>query len=171
MRAYHRAVGLRRPRSIAALAAAAVAIVAGGCGGSSDSAPDPSRYLLTTAAIEGIAASSDSPGAVSSVLEFWRAIQFQAYGEAYNLLDKRLRSRVSYEQFVEKVSPSRYLFLARPRVYDLNGRDPVTVFLVAPQGERLTDSDQVIGFTATREGGEWRVGSDPFNILGEPSTP
>jgi hypothetical protein len=56
-------------------------------------------------------------------------------------------------------------------VYDLDGDDPVTVFLVAPQGDQLTDNDQVIGFTATRQGGEWRIGSDPFNLLHEPSTP
>jgi hypothetical protein len=150
---------------------ATVVILVSGCGGSGDSAPSPDRYLLKTAAIDQIAASSDNPGAVSSVLEFWRSVQFQAYGDAYNLLSKQLRARVSYEQFVGKVAPARYLFLARPRVYDLHGRDPVTVFLVAPQGDRLTDNDQVIGFTATREGDEWRIGSDPFNILGEPSTP
>ncbi len=153
--------------------AAAVAIAVAGCGssGSGDSAPSPERYLLTTAGIDQIAASSDNPGAVRSVLEFWRAIQFQSYGDAYNLLSKQLRSQVSYEQFISKFGPSRYLFLARPRVYDLQGKDPVTVFVVAPQGPQLTDNDQVIGFTATHEGGTWRIGSDPFNLLHEPTTP
>src|SRR5262249_10314924 len=151
---------------------AAGGIVGGGGGGSGDPpSSSRSRYLLTTAAIDQIAAGTQDPGAVSSVLEFWRAIQFQAYGEAYNLLSKQLRGRVGYDEFKAKVGPSRYLFLARPRVYDVNGHDPVMVYLVAPQGPRLTDNDQVIGFTATREGGGWRVGSDPFNILGEPSTP
>jgi hypothetical protein len=153
------------------VAAATVAILAGGCGGSGDSAPSPERYLLTTAGIDQIAARTDNPGAVSSVLDFWRAIQFQAYGEAYDLLSKQLRDRVRYEQFVGKVAPARYLFLARPRVYDLDGKDPVTVFLVAPKGERLTDNDQVIGFTATREGAEWLIGSDPFNLLEQSSAP
>jgi hypothetical protein len=171
MRAYHRAVGLRRPRSIAALAIAIAAFSLAGCGGSGDSSPSPERYLLTTAAIDRIASDSDNPAAVRSVLEFWRAIQFQSYGDAYNLLSKQLRSHVTYEQFIDKLGPSRYLFLARPRVYDLQGKDPVTVFVVAPQGEQLTDNDQVIGFTATRQGGSWRIGSDPFNVLHEPTTP
>jgi hypothetical protein len=153
------------------LAAATVAILVGGCGGSDDSAPSPERYLLTTAEIDRIAETTDNPGAVKSVLGFWRAVQFQDYGDAYDLLSKQLRSRVSYEEYLDKVAPARYLFLARPRVYDLEGHDPVTVFLVAPQGDQLTDNDQVIGFTATREGGEWRIGSDPFNILHEPSAP
>jgi hypothetical protein len=171
MPAYHRAVGLRRPRSIATLAVAIVAISVAGCGGSGDASPSPERYLLTTAGIDQIASGTENPAAVRSVLEFWRAIQFQSYGDAYNLLAKPIRSHVSYEEFISKLGPSRYLFLARPQVYDLQGKDPVTVFLVAPQGDRLTDNDQVIGFTATREGGAWRVGSDPFNILHEPTTP
>jgi len=164
-------VGLRRLRSIAALAVAVAAISLAGCGGSSDSPPSPASYLLTTAAIDRIAADTGDPAAVTSVLEFWRAIQFQAYGDAYNLLAKPIRSQVPYDKFIDKVAPSRYLFLARPRVYDLQGKDPVTVFLVAPQGPQLTDNDQVIGFAATREGDGWRIGSDPFNLLHQPTTP
>ena len=153
------------------MAVSVFAISVMGCGGSSNSSPSPESYLLTTAGIDRIAANSGNPAAVSSVLEFWRAIQFQSYGDAYNLLAKPIRAHVSYQEFLDKVPPSRYLFLARPRVYDLQGKDPVTVFLVAPQGQQLTDNDQVIGFTATREGGAWRIGSDPFNILHEPTTP
>lgn len=154
------------------MGAAVATIALAGCGSSGDSSsPSPERYLLTTSGIDQTAASSDDPGAVRSVLEFWRAIQFQSYGDAYNLLSKPLQSQVSYEQFIDKIAPSRYLFLAKPRVYDLQGKDPATVFLVAPQGEQLTDNDQVIGFAATREGGTWRIGSDPFNLLHEPTTP
>jgi hypothetical protein len=150
---------------------AIAAISLAGCGGSGDSSPSPERYLLTTDDIDRTAAASENPGAVTAVLDFWRSIQFQAYGDAYNLLSKPIRSRASYEQFLEKLGPSRFLFLARPRVYDLQGHEPVTVFLVAPQGDQLTDNDQVIGFTATRESGKWRIGSDPFNVLHEPTTP
>lgn len=156
---------------MAAIIAAIAAIALAGCGSSGDSSPSPERFLLTTADIDQIAASSDNPGAVRSVFEFWRAIQFQSYGDAYNLLSKPLRSQVSYQDFVDKLGPSRYLFLAKPRLYDLQGKDPVTVFVVAPQGAQLTDNDQVIGFTTTREGGTWRIGSDPFNLLHEPTTP
>jgi hypothetical protein len=150
---------------------AVAAISLAGCGGTSDSPPSPESYLLTTAGIDRIAADSDNPAAVTPVFEFWRAIQFQAYGDAYNLLSKRIRSDVPYDEFIDKVAPSRYLFLARPRVYDLQGKDPVTVFVVALQGPQLTDNDQVIGFTVTREGGAWRIGSDPFNLLHQPTTP
>jgi len=143
----------------------------GGCGGSSDPSPSPERYLLTTASIDQVAAKSDNPAAVKSTLDFWRAVQFQTFGDAYNLLTRSLRSRIPYDEFLDKLGPARYVFLARPQVYDLAGKDPATVFLVAPQGDTLTDNDQVIGFTLTREDGQWRIGSDPFNVFHEQSAP
>jgi hypothetical protein len=143
-----------------------------GCG-SSDSdepAPTPDRYLLTSSQIERLAEETDNPEAVEAVFEFWRSIQFQAYGRAYDMLAEQLQAELPYRRFQRKIAEVRYLFLARPEVYDLEGDDPVTVFIVAPQGEQLTDDDQVIGFSATREDGEWRIGSDPFNTFHEPDS-
>ncbi len=148
---------------------AALALMSG-CGSSDDDPPpSPERYLLTTEEIEEEAARSSSPQAVEAVLEFWRSVQFQAYGRAYDLLAEPLRSDLPYRRFESQLAEVRYLFLARPEVYDIEGDEPVTVFLVAPQGDQLTDDDQVIGFTATREDGEWRIGSDPFNTFHQPS--
>jgi hypothetical protein len=160
-----------RVRLSAVLAVCACASLIGGCGGSSnsDSTLEPQHYLLTTADIQEMAGKTSDPKMVTSALNFWRAIQFQDYGDAYNLLAKPLRSRVSYEQFLGKLGAARYLFLTRPRVYDLDRSPPPTVFLAAQKGTILTGDDQVIGFNMAREDGQWRIGSDPFNVFHEQS--
>jgi hypothetical protein len=158
----------RRLRLSALVALLAALALLSGCGGSSNSdSTSPQHYLLTTADIQQMAAKTANPAAVTSALNFWRAVQFQDYGEAYNLLAKPLRSHISYDTFLSKLGAARYAFLAHPEVYDLDQSGPITVFIAAPRGNILTGDDQIIGFTMIREDGQWRIGSDPFNVFHE----
>lgn len=151
----------------ASILAVGAVLFAAGCGGSGNSdTTSPSSYLLTGDQIDRQANSASDPAAARTVLQFWRAVQFQDYATAYSLLAPPLRQHIPYETFLPKVGEARGLFLARPRIYDTSpGHGFVTVDVAALQGDVLTPTDQIIGFAVVREGGRALISSDIFNLF------
>lgn len=159
-------------------AALLLALLAGGCGGdstitSTTTAPEtvenvsPEDYLLATADIERLSSAHAPRGAVSSALEFWRAIQYQNYAAAYIRLNGELRRAVRYETFLNKLATARgYLFLVEPIVEEVRPTGNLTtVYLRLQRGDEFSGDDQIIGFNMSREGGRWVIATDPYNLF------
>jgi hypothetical protein len=155
-----------RGRSACILAVGA-ALFATGCGGSgNDDTTSPSSYLLTQDEITRQANGTSDPAAARTVLEFWRAVQFQDFALSYSYLATPLRRQVPYSVYLSKLGEARGLFLSRPRIYDISqGDDFTTVDIAALQGDILTPADQIIGFATVQEGDRTRISSDVFNLF------
>jgi hypothetical protein len=151
----------------ACILAVGAALFATGCGGSgNDDTTSPSRYLLTQDEITRQATETSDPVAARTVLEFWRAVQFQDFTLAYSYLAPQFRRQVPYEVFLPKIGEARGLFLARPRIYDISPGDGFTsVDVAALQGDILIPSDQIIGFATVQEGDRTLISSDVFNLF------
>jgi hypothetical protein len=151
----------------ALILAVGAALFATGCGGSGDDdTTSPSSYLLTQDEITRQASQTSDPAASRTVLEFWRAVQFQDFTLAYSSLATPLRRQVPYRVFLPKIGGARGLFLSNPRIYDISPGDGFTsVDVAALQGDILTPADQIIGFATVEEGDRTLISSDVFNLF------
>jgi hypothetical protein len=155
-----------RGRSACILAVGA-ALFATGCGGSGNNdTTSPNSYLLTQEEITQQANGTSDPAAARTVLEFWRAVQFQDFPLSYSYLATPLRKEIPYSVYLPKIGGARGLFLSRPRIYDISQHNGFTsVDVAALQGDILTPSDQIIGFATVQEGDRTLISSDVFNLF------
>ncbi len=155
-----------------------LALVLSACGGSKE-ATAPARVispaeaaaplLLTTRYISEQVGGTGSPEAARTVLGFWRDIQFSNFPSAYLRLTPGFRRRTTYRTFVNAFSRALQLFGVLPRVQSSEAdADRATVYLLLQRGSRPSPEDPPQAFNLERVDGQWRISTDPRNVLGKP---
>ena len=157
------------------LATALAATVGSGCGSSGEAGPapnpsdtvNPRAYLLQPAELARLARPYRPAGAVTTVLEFWRAVQYQNYAVAYLRLSADLRRAVPYRRFLPAIAEARgRLFLVKPAIDDVQRNGPLTtVYLRLQRGKRFSSTDQIIGFNVAQKKRRWTIATDPYNLF------
>lgn len=162
---------MRARARLLALVAVSV-VVLSSCGGGSNGASTPKDaarpwFLLDAKDVTTIARGRPS---VAAMVTFWRAVQFQDYPRAYTMLVRRLRTAVTYPNFINLMSRARPFFLTRPQVLAVEAQtaDTVKLYILVRQSPspRPADPPVIIELRRAPESSlGWQIDGDPANTL------
>ena len=145
-----------------------------GCGGGKEVAapatsvtPTAPPNLVTADYLREQVAAQTSGEPAEMVLRFWRDLQYSNFTRAYARLGRELREEVTYAEFAAAFNTALPLFMYRPRIQSVEDEDGLTtVFLLIQTGPRPAVTDPPMAFNLRVEDGDWRIVTDPRNVLG-----